>query len=358
MTGSPIIRLKNVVKQYDAVTAVSAVSLDVRRGEILVLLGSSGCGKTTLLRLIAGLERPNEGEVWLNDHLVAGREAWVPPEQRQIGMVFQDYALFPHLTVNQNIGFALTGLRPKQQQPRIQAMLDLVGLGGVGERFPHQLSGGQQQRVALARALAAEPTVVLLDEPFSNLDAALRKFMRDEVRRILQEAGATAVFVTHDQEEAMSIADRVAVLNQGRLLQVGTPGDLYRYPKVRHVATFLGEANMIAGEANGTTVDTALGQLVLAEPAYGTVDVMVRPEAIMLQTDGDGAAEVSERRFFGHYQLIDVRLADGSTVEARVWAQSEVAEGQRVDVSVNGDVVAFHTEAEAVNSANGELNGD
>ncbi len=354
MTGSPIIRLNNVTKHYDNITAVDAVTLDVRRGEILVLLGSSGCGKTTLLRLIAGLERPNAGEVWLDSHLIAGRDAWVPPEQRQIGMVFQDYALFPHLTVAQNIAFALNKLRPKQQKPRIEAMLALVGLSGVGERFPHQLSGGQQQRVALARAMAPDPAVVLLDEPFSNLDAALRKFMRDEVRRILQAAGATAVFVTHDQEEAMSIADRVAVLNHGRLLQVGTPGDLYRYPKVRHVATFLGEANMIAGHAKGATVETALGPLQLTELTHGPVDVMVRPEAIVLHPHTDGAAQVAERRFFGHYQLIDVRLSDGSTVEARVWAQSDVVEGQRVDVSVNGDVVAFRGKAIIDGSVSGE----
>lgn len=342
MTNPPIIRLNHVVKQYDDVTAINDVSLTVNQGELLVLLGNSGCGKTTLLRLVAGLERPNDGEVLLDGELVADQNTFLPPEQRHIGMVFQDYALFPHMSIGQNVEFALKGVRGSARKQRVEDMLDLVGLAGLGKRFPHQLSGGQQQRVALARALAPEPSVVLLDEPFSNLDAALRKFMRDEVRRILRAAGATAIFVTHDQEEAMSIADRVAVLQAGRLLQVGTPRELYRRPRVREVATFLGEANMVHGTAHGSTVDTPLGALPLGRPTEGDVEVMIRPEAITLTVnDITGAATVANVRYFGHYQLVRLDIGDDIAVDARVWAQEPIEVGQSVSIAVQGEVVAF-----------------
>ncbi len=342
MTNPPIIRLNHVVKQYDDVTAINDVSLTVNQGELLVLLGNSGCGKTTLLRLVAGLERPNDGEVLLDGELVADQNTFLPPEQRHIGMVFQDYALFPHMSIGQNVEFALKGVRGSARKQRVEDMLDLVGLAGLGKRFPHQLSGGQQQRVALARALAPEPSVVLLDEPFSNLDAALRKFMRDEVRRILRAAGATAIFVTHDQEEAMSIADRVAVLQAGRLLQVGTPRELYRRPRVRGVATFLGEANMVQGTAHGSTVDTPLGALPLGRPTEGDVEVMIRPEAITLTVnDITGAATVANVRYFGHYQLVRLDIGDDIAVDARVWAQEPIEVGQSVSIAVQGEVVAF-----------------
>ncbi|MEL6269055.1 MAG: ABC transporter ATP-binding protein [Chloroflexota bacterium] len=335
------IRVNHLTKQYDSFTAIEDVSLNVKEQEILVLLGNSGCGKTTLLRTIAGLERPNDGEVYLDGHLVSGNGTFVAPERRQIGMVFQDYALFPHLSVAENIEFALKGWNNRDKRARTQDMLTLVGLDGLDKRFPHQLSGGQQQRIALARALAAEPSVVLLDEPFSNLDAALRKFMREEVRRILTEAGATAIFVTHDQEEAMSIADRVAVLRAGRLLQVGTPLELYRHPEVRDVAVFLGEANMLRGVAHGDTVETTFGMLPLARVAHGKVEVMVRPEAISLQPDENGEGEVVDVRYFGYYQLASVKLQSGAVILARVWAQTDAEPGSRVSIRVEGDAVTF-----------------
>jgi iron(III) transport system ATP-binding protein len=341
LTSDAIIRLKEVSKHYDQTTAVDRVSLSVRKGTLLVLLGSSGCGKTTLLRLAAGLERPESGEVWINGALAAGANAWIPPEHRQIGMVFQDYALFPHLTASQNIAFALNGLRGRARAERIDEMLALVGLHGHADRFPYQLSGGQQQRVALARALAPAPLIVLLDEPFSNLDAGLRKTMREEVRRILTEADATAIFVTHDQEEAMRIGDEIAVMHAGKVVQVGKPDALYRYPSHARVADFLGDANYLPGQAQGDRVLTTLGALPLARPAHGTVKVMIRPEALTLQPSPGGDAIVTDSRYYGQYRIITLRHADDLILQARVWAQIEIEIGDRVAVSVQGDVVAF-----------------
>lgn len=344
MTIKPLIQLKNINKHYDDVQAVVDLTLTIAQGELLVLLGASGCGKTTTLRLIAGLERPTSGEVWLEGNQVASANAWVPPEARRIGMVFQDYALFPHLTVGQNIGFAISKLSKKQRHKRIRETLDLVGLPQLAARYPHQLSGGQQQRVALARALAAEPSVVLLDEPFSNLDAARRKHMREEVRRILKEAQATAVFVTHDQEEALRLADRVAVMRGGELLQVGHPAEVYRYPAQPQVAHFLGEVNELPGQADGETVQTALGALPLARPSNGAVTALVRPEALLIDVAcGHHNATLVERRFYGFYEMLALRLDAGLQVEARVWAQDDLRPGDRVCVQVRGSVVAFPT---------------
>jgi len=336
---APVIQLEDVTKAYDAVTAVDQVSLSVTQGQLLVLLGSSGCGKTTTLRLVAGLERPNGGTVYLEGRPVANNSHWVQPEDRHIGMVFQDYALFPHLSVRQNLEFALQR-RTRKKRDRVNEMLSLVGLDGMGERFPHQLSGGQQQRVALARALAPAPSVVLLDEPFSNLDAALRKTMREEVRRILREADATAIFVTHDQEEAMSLADEVAVMQGGEVLQIGHPATLYRYPEKIDVATFLGETNFIPGEASGGAVVTPLGTLSLARPAQGAVRVMARPESLALTPDPESNTVVTDVRFYGYYQMVTV-TRDDLTLTARVWAQTHVTEGEHVRVEVLGQVVAF-----------------
>lgn len=342
-----IIELRAVSKTYvsagKAATALNAVSLSLRRGRLLALLGPSGCGKTTALRLIAGLEAPDAGEIWLNGQCVAGPSAWVAPEQRNIGMVFQDYALFPHLTARENIRFALQRESPARRERRVDDMLALAGLDGKGDRYPHQLSGGEQQRVALARALAASPSVVLLDEPFSNLDAALRKEMREEVRRILTLAGATTLFVTHDQEEALSIADAVAVMNQGSILQTGAPQEIYLRPAQREIAEFVGEANFLAGTADGQCATCALGVLPLAQPASGPVTVMLRPESMTIEPDPEGQARVERVVFFGHDQLVRLCLPGAPALMARTLPHTRVGPGMTVSITVREPVMAYPT---------------
>lgn len=339
-----VIELKNVSKRYEDLLAVDHVSLEVEEGKILALLGSSGCGKTSTLRLIAGLEVPDSGGVWLNNQPVADERHWLQPEDRRVGMVFQDYALFPHLNVQANIDFALHRLPRAERRQRIDEMLQLVGLAGLGGRYPHQLSGGQQQRVALARALAARPAVVLLDEPFSNLDATLRKSTREEIRRILHSTGMTAIFVTHDQEEALSIADEIAVMYQGRILQRGTPQDVYLRPATRRVAAFVGEANFLPGIAKGWNVNCSLGELPLAEPAKGAVEVMIRPEMIDVKPSLGGAALVESVQFVGYDQLIWLHIehSEGSVnLRARTRTRTDLQVGTLVDLTIYGRVRAY-----------------
>lgn len=296
----PVIEMRGVSKRFGKHTlAVNDVSLSVQQGRLVALLGPSGCGKSTTLRLVAGLEFPDQGEIWLAGKRVAGDGAWLPPEVRRVGMVFQDYALFPHLTIGDNIAFPLTNMPARRRHQRVGELLELVGLAGLAQRYPHQISGGQQQRVALARAMAADPAVVLLDEPFSNLDTALRTTTREEVRTILAAAGATTMLVTHDQEEAFSLADTVAVMLDGILIQVGTPQDIYLRPATRAVASFVGAATFLPGEAYGDTVVCALGTLPLARPAHGDVNVLLRPESVVIQPDIVGNACVREVRFLG-----------------------------------------------------------
>ena len=280
------------------------VTLSVNRGELLTLLGPSGCGKTTLLRVIAGFEHPDAGEVHVSGTCVATAGPCVPPERRGVGMVFQDYALFPHLTVLQNVMF---GLRGRDRKTRARDVLALVGLTVFEGRYPHQLSGGQQQRVALARALAPEPRLLLLDEPFSNLDAALRHTTRAEVRAILRKAGTTAVLVTHDQEEALAFSDRLAVMRAGQIEQLGTPEQVYRYPHSAFVANFLGRSNLMLGTAHGQHARTLLGDVPLAESARGPVMISVRPEDLRLGQGGADAMVIA-REFKGHDVTYTVRV--------------------------------------------------
>lgn len=336
-----LISVQNVVKRFgDVGAAVAGVSFDVPHGAIVALLGPSGCGKTTTLRLIAGLETPNAGVIWLEGRKVAGEGAWVPPEARRVGMVFQDGALFPHLTVAQNIAFPLAR---RDGRARVEELLDLVGMAGYGERYPHQLSGGQQQRVALARALAPAPAVVLLDEPFSRLDAALRVSLREDVRKIVKHTGATTIFVTHDQEEALSIADIVVVMFDGRAAQIGSPHEIYTRPATRQVATFVGEANLLPGLAEGTVADCVLGRVILATPRKGPVEIMIRPEAFELRAVRSGTARIERIRYFGHDQALHVRLHSGEPLLVRSLPRPDLRVGQEVDLFVRGVVVAYPT---------------
>ncbi|MBB4207927.1 ABC transporter ATP-binding protein [Roseinatronobacter bogoriensis] len=296
-----LLSVEKLRKQFTTgdVAAVERVSFDLGEGEMLALLGPSGCGKTTTLRMIGGFEPPDEGRIALN-----GRDiTHLPPEARGIGFVFQDYALFPHLSVLDNVKFGLRKLSRAQAEARAKDMLALVGLESLCTRKPHELSGGQQQRVALARTLAVAPPLVLLDEPFSNLDAAMRVETRQEVRKLLKSAGSAAILVTHDQEEAMAVADRIAVMEKGRVIQIGTPDEIYRNPVSAFVASFLGRSNILNGTASGMEVKTEFGTLPLSRAANGAVSLSVRPEQIMLEADPNGPACVVGREFRGHDQL-------------------------------------------------------
>ena len=341
---SPVVELRSLTKRYlqPAHLAVEGLSLDVAAGEIVCLLGPSGCGKTTLLRLIAGFEVPDEGTVRIGGRAVAGPDVWVPPDRRRIGFVFQDYALFPHLTVLQNVAFGLRGDDRAARERRAAEVLDLVGLTIFASRYPHQLSGGQQQRVALARALAPAPTVILLDEPFSNLDAALRGTTRDEVRQILKRTGTTAVLVTHDQEEALTFADRIAVMRSGRLEQEGAPEAVYARPRTAFVASFLGRTNLLRGEGLGHVARTPLGELTLSRPTRGQVMVSVRPESLSFRPGGHGVpVRVLQREFKGHDLTYTCQLLQGDTLRLVVQTGPEcpVRVGDTVPLAVHGAAV-------------------
>ncbi len=326
------VRLIGVTKRYGQVEAVHKLSLSVYVGELFVLLGPSGCGKTTTLRLVAGLEPPDEGVVELGGRVVAG-PVWVPPEARGVGMVFQEPSLFPHLTVLENVAFGLHGLSRKERFRRAEEVLDLVGLAELRSRYPHELSGGEQQRVALARALAPEPTVLLLDEPLSNLDPELRGRMRTEIRNLLKRSGATALLVTHDREEAFTIADRIGILSRGRLWQVGPPEEVYHAPACRFVADFVGEADFVSGWVHNHRVHTELGSFPCNGLRDGTrVEVMLRPSDLSLEPADDGQGVVVSRIFRGPESIYDVQLPSGLRVRCRVSGTASVPVGARVRV--------------------------
>ncbi len=352
-TQTPGLRLRGLRKTFGEVVAVDDLDLDVPEGATCALLGPSGCGKTTTLRLIAGLERPDAGTVEIGGEQVTGPGRSVPAERRRIGMVFQDYALFPHMDVAANVGYAL-GRRPDPE--RVEAALGTVGLGGLGKRNPHELSGGQQQRVALARALAPAPEVVLLDEPFSNLDLALRTQLRAEVREILRQSRQTAVFVTHDQGEALTIADRVAVMARGRIEQAATPEIIYAEPATPFVATFIGVANLVPAECRQGIATTRFGALRLIGPREtrpeGRALCLLRPEHFIVREAPDGPADVDawqvvDRRFSGSEILLEVRSSDG----LRVWVEAgdqvrRLGPGDRVDLRLREvETVAYPSTA-------------
>jgi iron(III) transport system ATP-binding protein len=303
--GSVPLRLDDLSLSFAAdVPVLDGVALEVEAGSTLALLGPSGCGKTTLLRVIAGLERPDAGTVRVGDRLLTGPGVLVAPEQRHVGMVFQDWALFGHLDVARNVGFGLPRSE-RRSSPRIDRSLELVGMTEFASRRPDTLSGGQQQRVALARAIAPEPSVLLLDEPFSNLDSSMRVRVRSELHELLGELGITSVFVTHDQDEAFVLGSTVAVMSSGRVVQCGTPEDLYERPVDAWVAAFVGDADFVPGTAHGDTVETPLGVLPLADRRTGAVRVLVRPEHLRVVADPDGTPTDGPAGLRGRVVLVE-----------------------------------------------------
>jgi iron(III) transport system ATP-binding protein len=336
------ITLERVSKRFtsDGPPAVDDVSLEIASGDILSLLGPSGCGKTTTLRLIAGFELPDAGRIVVGDRTVHDDRVSLAPEARRIGFVFQDYALFPHMTLAQNLAFGLVRLRAAERDRRVQQVMSLCALSGLERRYPHELSGGQQQRAALARAMAPGHGVVLLDEPLSSIDASLRGELRGELRRLLKRAGITAVLVTHDQEEALEMSDRVAVMHQGRVEQIGSPREVYREPATPFVARFVGDARALPGEMTQAGVASELGVLAPATPcAARLVDVMVRPSQLEL-LPGAGPATLVERLFKGARELYRVRLDSGHELVAAGGA-ADLDPGSRVGIRVQGAVSVF-----------------
>jgi iron(III) transport system ATP-binding protein len=329
--------VRSLSKSFGACSVLKGVELDVPKGSVVALLGPSGCGKTTLLRCIAGLERPDSGEVRVANSIHSGPGRFMPPEERRIGMVFQDLALFPHLSVWRNVAFG----RPRGQgSADASDSLALVGLAELADRMPSTLSGGQQQRVALARAIASGPSVILMDEPFSNLDAALRVQIRLEIQRLLRALGVTTLFVTHDQEEAFTLGESVAVMFDGAIVQQARPAELYEAPATRRVAEFIGDANFLEGVASDHHADTRIGRIPLRSEARGPVQVMLRPEEIVL--DGGVDASVEAVEFYGHDSVYVVRMTDGPVMRARVLSTPRFRVGDRVRISYSGRAtVAF-----------------
>ncbi|TQL00442.1 putative spermidine/putrescine transport system ATP-binding protein [Streptomyces puniciscabiei] len=333
-TQAATVEFRSLRREFGTTVALDGLDLTVRPGEFLALLGPSGCGKTTALRMLAGFEHPDSGAV-----LVDGEDVThVPAHRRDAGMVFQSYSLFPHLNAVDNVAFGLRmrGVRTAERRARAAELLELVGLADKGERYPHQLSGGQQQRIALARALALRPRVLLLDEPLSALDAKVRLTLREEIRRLQQELGITTLFVTHDQEEALSVADRVAVMRAGRLEQCAEPAELYGRPATAFVAEFVGTMSRIPGELKDGTVEV-LGQRLPAdgEVPDGAVDVLVRPEAVRVRPDEQGSARIVATAFLGAVVRVTVRLADGTEAKADLPAHEATGLGAGAPVGVS-----------------------
>jgi len=354
------LELEGIVQRYGSHTVVDGVGFGVETGTIACLLGPSGCGKTTLLRCIAGFEEIAAGEIRIDGRTVSRAGRRVPPEKRQIGMVFQDYALFPHLSVAANVGFGLAGLAARDRRQRVAELLATVGLGGQGSKYPHELSGGQQQRVALARALAPQPELLLLDEPFSNLDVGLRERLSLEVREILKSQNITAVLVTHDQHEAFAMADEVGVMAAGIIQQWDTPYRLYHQPVNRFVADFVGQGVFVAGVViDDSSVEVELGVLESRLPlecsqgceACGQgcgVEVLLRPDDIIHDDRSDSWGEVRHKAFRGAEILYTLRLDSGVEVLSLVPSHHNHALGEKIGIRLDVDhVVAFKTPTRA-----------
>jgi len=336
MTNGFHVRLDDVTKTFGSLTVAASVALRIPRGSTLALLGPSGCGKTTLLRMIAGLETPDAGTIAIGGRTLDGPDVHIRAEDRNVGMVFQNGALFPHMSVGGNVAYGL-GRRPDRS--RVEKALEMVDMSGFADRDPATLSGGQAQRVALARALAPQPEVLLLDEPLASLDAELRSRIRSEMAALLRDLDITAVFVTHDQEEAFVVGDDVAVMRDGRILQFAAPGEVYNHPADPWVARFVGDANLLDGFAEGRTARTSIGEVPLAVPAYGPCGVVVRPECIALESGDQGT--ITSMEYYGHDTAYSLDV-DGRRMTARVLAVPLFRPGDNVRLSYAGpEAMAF-----------------
>lgn len=346
---SSLLELRSVSCAYDpSRPAIKDISFSVREGEILCLLGPSGCGKTTVLRTIAGFEPVRSGQIFLSDRLVSSSSETVPTEERRVGMVFQEYALFPHVRVADNIAFGLHHLSRAERACRVQEMLRLTGLEGLERRYPHELSGGQQQRVALSRALAHSPVLLLLDEPFSNLDPDMAGRMRQELHTLLRRTKTTTILVTHDHEEAFAMADRIAVLNRGEIEQLDAPELIYHLPTTRFVAEFVGQADFLTGYIRDGVVRTELGEFpnTIGGDEGMPVLVMIRPDDIHLVPNQSAEPRIVARQFRGSENLYTILLPSGQIVHSSEGSTSVYPDGTTVDLRVSAThTVVFHAAA-------------
>lgn len=333
--------LQDLYHRFNQQRVLSGISLEMKAGEVLCLVGSSGCGKSTLLRLIAGLERVQRGHIEIDGNIIASSAHHQLPEARDIGLVFQDFALFPHLSLLDNVAFGLMVAPRTERQALALAMLDRVGLAERAADFPHQLSGGQQQRVALARALAPRPRLLLLDEPFSNLDVRLRHRMRSDTLHLLKTSNITSILVTHDPDDAMFMADRIALLHAGQIIQTGTPEDLYCHPNSPFAAEFFGDVNRLSGIVEQGCVHTAFGKIAAPSlPEGSRVEILIRPEALKLSDSGVGA-QVLESHNLGANTLLRVALDDNAQpqLHIQIASDNQPATGSRVKLTLNAQGV-------------------
>ena len=331
-----IIRARSVAKSYGSETVLSDFNLDIWNGSIVGILGISGSGKTTALRLLAGFDKPDSGIIEMRDKVISSEETFLPPEERNVGMVFQDYALFPHLNVEKNISFGLS--RDEIKSGRLEEVLSMCNLETYRNKFPQELSGGQQQRVSLARALAPKPEVILLDEPFTSLDAHMARDLREEVVSLLRQTETTALIVTHDQEEALSVCDVVSVLENGKVIQSATPQEIYLNPVSQTVANSVGDPNILKGFSVDGRVETSLGTFVTAY--NGALDVSIRPECIELLHDSEGSYVVKECTFYGHDQVISFQNSKGEVFRARSLPNTIYEAGDKVNINIS-EVTTF-----------------
>lgn len=358
-----LLKLDQIQHAYGEQKTVERLSFELKTGEIGCLLGPSGCGKTTVLRCIAGFEPLNAGEILLNGRVVSSTYFSLPPEQRRVGMVFQDYALFPHLTVEENVGFGLHRSRATERKQRVIDMLQMVGLIEAANKYPHELSGGQQQRVALARALAPRPDLLLLDEPFSNLDISLRERLAQEVRDILKNQQITAILVTHDQEEAFSVADMIGVMHQGEIMQWDTAYNLYHRPANRFVANFIGQGVFLPGKVRAPgMIEMELG--ILTEDIYhhcesdqeichtgSEVDILIRPDDIVYSPESTLQALVVHKAFRGAEILYTLKLASEKTVLSLIPSHHNHAIGERIGIKLEAEHVVIFNKKQTISQA-------